>query len=210
MAKKKKKSYPKGKSSSHYPNKQANEKQKSFKDYKSAGEAMYKACGITMPVEQRKKHSGKHKDKDTFTHSIKPRISTNQKDNRNKSGNARAQKTEKTQNAITNAGHYYYVKGKGERRDFGQKLPDYALPDLIGQQSINESLAYIKDYFKIIQPEKDAAQAVAGSGSPLDQKSKIRNCKFSFELTTTYPGLLTGVGYMHPIAEPNDDAFQSG
>lgn len=107
-------------------------------------------------------------------------------------GITRPEKKEKKHEMITNAGHYYYVKGKGDHRDFGRSLPDHMLPALIGlnvplEQSVKESLFYIKRYFEL--PE---------------------NGKLSFDLTTTYPGLLTGVGYMHPIAEKNDEDFQSG
>lgn len=138
-------------------------KQQVYKGFDALGEAY----GITRPEKKKEKH-GQGKFQKVHT-----------------------QKTKETQKIITNAGHYYYVKGKGDHRDFGKSIPDYTLSALIGlnvplEQSVKESLFYIKRYFEL--PESTEG----------------------FQLTTTYPGLLIGVGYMHPIDKKNDNDFQQG
>jgi CRISPR-associated protein Cmr6 len=91
----------------------------------------------------------------------------------------------------TNAGHYYYVKGEGPGRDFGRRMDTFSIWQLLGT------------------PEKPL-DAIRIHGVPYHDYFRSPAATNSFDLTTTYPGLLVGTGYMHPVAEKNENDFQAG
>lgn len=97
----------------------------------------------------------------------------------------------------TNAGHYYYFKGKTDKRDFGRRLDGFRLSDLLGASQSNLKKTVIHQI-------------------PYHEYFRVPDANCCFYLTTHYPGLLIGTGYMHPVPSPHDknsaepSDFQSG
>ncbi len=82
------------------------------------------------------------------------------------------------------------MKGAGPDRDFGRRLPNFPFTSLLGQ------------------PGKRLAENPPIHSAGYGEYFSMGRHKF--DLKTVYPGMLIGVGYMHPIAEKNDQDFQTG
>ena len=114
----------------------------------------------------------------------------------------------------TNAGHYYNVKGPKENDAASrQKIYEKSIYNFLGftgQQTRRERVTingekYI-NFFDLV--ETAAAESKIKTKNLFGEKILNLPVLSSFELKTTYPGLLTGTGYMHPCPEKND--FQMG
>lgn len=90
----------------------------------------------------------------------------------------------------TNAGHYFYIPTGRNASHYGRDLPDYTFGDMIGK------------------PGASLPKNPSINGIPYLSYFEVgRQC---IDLVTTYPGMLIGVGYSHPIGEKNDADFQTG
>lgn len=86
----------------------------------------------------------------------------------------------------TNAGHHFYV-GKG----YGRDLPDHPFLRMLGRT------------------ESRLSKKVPIHGIPYGDYFDPPGATNQFELATTYPGLLIGAGYLHPVPQKAGDDGES-
>jgi CRISPR-associated protein Cmr6 len=103
----------------------------------------------------------------------------------------------------TNAGHYYYAG-----REYGRDLPAHSYPRLLGRHA---------DRFSKKMPIHGIPHEAFFDPAFGDEKKKNRSFSLNAAiLETTYPGLLIGTGYMHPVPtkvskdKDEDGDFQQG
>lgn len=110
----------------------------------------------------------------------------------------------------TNTGHYYNVKGPKENDVTSrQKIHKKTIYNFLGLTGVQKRLDRVKIHGEKYIDFFDHIETAAPASKNLFDEDIINSPTLaSFELKTTYPGLLTGSGYMHPCPAEND--FQMG
>ena len=109
----------------------------------------------------------------------------------------------------TNTGHYYNIKGPKEDNTRSRQTIDLkSIYNFLGLTGSYSDLNDVKIHGELYRDFFDRIEtATSVTMNLFDEEINSPNLA-SFELKTTYPGLLTGTGYMHPCPAEND--FQMG